>query len=749
MSTREAGPGPARAGKRARARGRPGGEAILQAVVHAAAAFLKSPDWERGVPEVLRRLGLATGVSRVYVFENHRGTDGKLLVSQRYEWTAPGVQPQMGNPLLQDVPLYGMGYERWEELLSAGRIVQGPVASFPAGERSFLRSQEIRSLAVVPILAEQSWWGFMGFDDCVEERAWSPALLAILQTAADLFGAMVTRKDLEERWRRLAEATTEGILLHDGSTILDGNQRLAQLVGRPLEEVIGRSPFDFLAPEFREFARAHARDDRADPYEVRVVRRDGSQFPAELQGRTLRYRGEDVRVVAVRDLTLRKNAEENERRLLLEQDARRDAEAAERRAEFLAEASRVLASSLDTSTTLAQVAQLAVPFLADCCAVDLLEGGNLRRVATAEAGPHADRLLQVSTDEPGAGSPPDPLSERVLRGETVLILGAPPREPPSDGAPAPGSGVPASTLLLPIRSRERVVGTMSFLTLENAREPGPEDRKVAEELARRTGLALEHARLFEEAQAAVRARDEILSVVTHDLRNPLGVILGGAATLLELQPTPVQQRVVELISRNARRMDRMVDDLLEVTRMERGRLTLELRDYPTEALVGEAAAMMQPLADAQGVLLETAISDPLRPVRADAGRVIQVLSNLVGNAIKFTPAGGSVRVECVSIGEEACFMVTDTGPGISPDQIPHLFSAFWQADSADRRGLGLGLSIARGIVEAHDGRIWVESQVGVGSTFFFTLPHCEPALEPGATSPTDPASASVGRRPLL
>jgi PAS domain S-box-containing protein len=748
MSTREAGPGAASAVKAARARKRPGGEAILQAVVHAAAAFLKSPDWERGVPEVLRRLGLATGVSRVYVFENHRDTDGKLLVSQRYEWTAQSVQSQMDNPLLQDVPLYEMGYERWEELLSAGRIVQGPVANFPVGERDFLWSQEIRSLAIVPILAEQSWWGFMGFDDCVEERAWSPALLAILQTAADLFGAMVTRKDLEERWRRLAEATTEGILFHDGSTILDGNQRLAQLVGRPLEEVIGRSPFDFLAPEFRDFARAHAREDRADPYEVRVVRRDGSQFPAELQGRKLRYRGEDVRVVAVRDLTLRRNAEENERRLLLEQEARRDAEAAERRAEFLAEASRVLASSLDTSTTLAQVAQLAVPFLADCCEVHLLEGGSLRRVATAEAGPHTDRLLQVSTDEPGAGSPPDPLSERVLRGETVLILGAPSHElaREGDGAPAPGSGVPASTLLLPVRSRERVVGTLSFLTLENGREPGPEDRKVAEELARRTGLALEHARLFEEAQAAVRARDEILSVVTHDLRNPLGVILGGAATLLELQPTPVQQRVAELISRNARRMDRMVNDLLEVTRIERGRLTLELRDYPTEALVGEAAAMMQPLADAQGILLETAISDPLPPVRADAGRVIQVLSNLVGNAIKFTPAGGSVRVECVSIGEEACFMVTDTGPGIPPDQIPHLFSAFWQADSADRRGLGLGLSIARGIVEAHDGRIWVESQVGAGSTFFFTLPHCEPTLD----TPLGSASGvSGGHRPLL
>jgi signal transduction histidine kinase len=128
-------------------------------------------------------------------------------------------------------------------------------------------------------------------------------------------------------------------------------------------------------------------------------------------------------------------------------------------------------------------------------------------------------------------------------------------------------------------------------------------------------------------------------------------------------------------------------------------------------------------------------------VLADGSRVLQVLSNLVGNAIKFTPDGGSVRIACAADGESARFSVTDTGPGIPPEQIPQLFGRFWQADSADRRGVGLGLSIAKGIVEAHGGRIWVESRVGAGSTFHFTLP----LVAPEAREAPVPVGADVSR----
>jgi PAS domain S-box-containing protein len=712
------------------------GRAVLRSVGQAAAAFVGNPS-SIGIPDGLRRLGLATGVGRVWVVEAHRQPDGRLLHAARHEWTAPGIPRRTDDPHLRDVSFRDVGLGRWEQLLAAGRPIHGVASGFADGEREFLRSRGVLSVALVPIMVEDAWWGYLGFDDCAEERRWSPAVLATLRTAADLFGAMITRRDLEERLRCLAAATTEGILFHDGATILDGNQRLAQLVDLPLTEIIGQDPFRFLAPEYRDLAREHALNDTPEPYEVRVVRRDGSQFPALVQGRRLPYRGREARVVAVRDITWRKEAQENERRLAREQAARRDAEAAERRAEFLAEVSRVLASSLDTSTTLWKVAQLAVPYLAARCAVDIVQDGRLRRIASAAVGPGAEPPPAGHADEPSGGAVLE--RDRVLAGETVLIRRVPGREVLGLGADAaePWDCAAVSGLLVPIRARDQVVGIMSFLSVADEREYRAEDRELAEELAGRTGMALEHARLFDEAQAAVRTRDEVLSVVTHDLRNPLGVILGGAATLLELQPEGVQRRLCELISSNALRMDRMVNDLLEVARADLGRLALDLVELPVEALVAEAGAMMRPLAEAQGIGLETETA-PSLPVRADSGRVLQVLSNLIGNAVKFTPAGGSIRLECVPIGGEACFMVSDTGPGIPPDQIPHLFGAFWQADSLDRRGLGLGLSIARGIVEAHGGRIWVESQVGAGSTFFFTLPHVTAS---GAEPPGDAASA--------
>jgi PAS domain S-box-containing protein len=690
------------------------GEAILQAVVHAGEAFLKNPDWEQGIPEVLRRLGQATGASRVYVFENRNTPDGSLLVSQRYEWTAPGVRSELGNSHLQEFPLYARGFHRWAELLAAGQTVQGSVADFPQAERELLREQQILSLAVVPIVVEDGWWGFMGFDDCESERSWSPSVLAALRTGADLFGAMVTRRYLEERWRSLADATSDGILFHDGVRILDANHRAAELVGWPLNDVIGRNPFDFIAPACRDIAREHARADSRVPYEVSVIRRDGSEFPAEFEGKRTHFRGSEVRVVIVRDLTLRKQGEENERRLLLEQRARREAEAAERRAEFLAEVSRVLGSSMDTSTTLAQLARVAVPYLADSCVIDLVEGPLLRSVAVAGVPVLSDGISSACVESGGSRSP-DPVDLRVMAGDSVLI-----RDSESGADPAGDSGT-RCTLRVPVRSAERVLGIMTLRTAPDASQARI-DEPLAEELARRAGVALQHARLFHEAHAAVRSREEILSVVTHDLRNPLGVVLGGAATLLELNDDPVQRRMAELISKNAKLMNRMVNDLLEVTRIEHGRLNLEFQNLPAGALLQDAAAMMRPLAELQSIRLEAVIGHEATHVRADPARVLQVLSNLVGNAIKFTPPGGLVRVEVTAGPGEARFTVSDTGPGIPADQIPHLFGAFWQANSSDRRGLGLGLSIARGIVEGHGGRIWVQSEPGAGSTFFFTLP---------------------------
>jgi signal transduction histidine kinase len=185
---------------------------------------------------------------------------------------------------------------------------------------------------------------------------------------------------------------------------------------------------------------------------------------------------------------------------------------------------------------------------------------------------------------------------------------------------------------------------------------------------------------------------------------------------------PAEQRQLRMMRRAAERMNRLIHDLLDIKHIEQGRLSVDPRVEMMSAIVRETVEMLRPLADAQALALETEVPDELPKVLADAPRIQQVLSNLVGNAIKFTPRGGRITLRAESELSEVRLAVTDTGVGIPADQLPHVFGRFWQGARTDRRGIGLGLSIARGIVEAHRGRIWVESRLGEGSTFYFTVP---------------------------
>jgi signal transduction histidine kinase len=185
---------------------------------------------------------------------------------------------------------------------------------------------------------------------------------------------------------------------------------------------------------------------------------------------------------------------------------------------------------------------------------------------------------------------------------------------------------------------------------------------------------------------------------------------------------PQERRQVEIVRRAADRMNRMIQDLLDVKRLESGRLGLEPKPESVSGLIADTLEMLRPLATGSSITLESHLSPTLPSVMADAARISQVLSNLVGNAVKFTPREGLITITAERQDAEVRFAVIDTGPGIPAEQLPHIFGRFWQAKSSDRRGIGLGLAIAKGIVEAHRGRIWVESSVGLGSTFYFTLP---------------------------
>ena len=239
------------------------------------------------------------------------------------------------------------------------------------------------------------------------------------------------------------------------------------------------------------------------------------------------------------------------------------------------------------------------------------------------------------------------------------------------------------------------------------------------------GLTRREQRARAAAESAVRTRDEVVSIVSHDLRNPLSTVQMAAAYLLDSLPADAvrasDRKSLQMIKRAAESMARMIQDLLDIARIESGHLAVQRAVFPLAAFMDEAATMLRPLAENQRQRLDVTVADGVDSVCADRDRLLQILSNLVGNAVKFTPPGGTITMAAEAEDGAVRFRVSDTGTGIHPEHVPHLFDRFWQATRTDRRGLGLGLPIVKGLVEAHGSRIVVTSTVGQGTTFSFTI----------------------------
>ena len=495
------------------------------------------------------------------------------------------------------------------------------------------------------------------------------------------------------------------------------------ILGRihPDDAALLRSAIDDAVINGRDFSVDH-----------RVVRGPGDIRNVRSQGRVVKdATGKPTMIIgAGHDITEQKAAEVVARQLIEERAARAAAEGAERRAAVLAEASRLLGTSFDYQTTLSRLTRLAVPAIADYCTVDLVgHDGEIERVAVAHVDAAKENLLWEVKRWVRAGAPMSPHLQRALvDGEPMMIPVL------SDAMTASAALDEEHGLLLwklrahsfvsvPLKVSGKPIGVLVLYTSESQRQFDEDDLALAEELARRAALAVENARLYHEAQLATRARDQMLGIVAHDLRNPLNTILMASELLEEVLAPDVQKsRQVQMVRRAGKQMNHLIQDLLDVKRIENGRLAVEPRAVRAIALLNEAVEMLRSLATARGLDLALEEDDHLPMVKADPQRIHQVFSNLIGNAIKFTPKGGRISVSGKQRGADVYMGVTDTGPGIPAEQLPHVFGQFWQARGADHRGIGLGLAIAKGIVEAHNGRIWVESTIGEGSSFYFTLP---------------------------
>jgi PAS domain S-box-containing protein len=405
---------------------------------------------------------------------------------------------------------------------------------------------------------------------------------------------------------------------------------------------------------------------------------------------------------------------------------------------FVADAALTLSGSLTHDEVLHRVTSLAVPSFADfSLAYETDSHGLLRHVASTHQDPSRKSLL----DEVARLYRPDPANSNcsVVRALTTrqptLVERVTPEFLDREGFEPRVRALfdelaPVSWMAIPLVARDRKLGAIVFALSGSERRYTDKDATVGGRLGSRAALAMHNALLYTTAQEALAARDEVLAIVAHDLRNPLHTIGMTAQLLTEVQLDESKRaRQLETIGRATERMNRLIQDLLDVTRVEAGKsIAIERRVVRPSAFIRDACESFVLEAREKQIRLEWDVSDEVPEVSADVGRIVQVLSNLIGNALKFTPEGGRIDVRAIKDKEGLLVSVRDSGRGIPAEDIDRIFRPFWQAPRAGRTGAGLGLAISRGIVEQHGGRVWVESREGVGSTFCFTLP-AAPARE--------------------
>lgn len=414
----------------------------------------------------------------------------------------------------------------------------------------------------------------------------------------------------------------------------------------------------------------------------------------------------------------------------LERQARREHEARERLA-FLAEASALLGSSLDFEQTFVNVGRLATARFCDLCVIDLVseKTGAVRRTHAFHADPLRQRLAERLCAYP-------PCVDDLARPTGALLSGWPAlrRRIDVDWLKSAAQDdvhfdllwnqIGARSLVaVPLVARQRRIGVLLFLR-SGARSPFEEsDGLLAEDLVYRASLAIDNALLYRDAQTAVRVRDDLVAVISHDLRNPLSVIQMQVRMIQRVSaPSETKlQQAIGRIERGSRRMAVLLEDLVDMTKLQEGRFVVEARPETVGHVVGDAIELLEPLAERKSIQLTLDLSNPEQIIHADADRIHRVLANLVGNAIKFTPVGGEVHLAAEPRNGHVRFSVIDTGEGLSAEHQLRVFDRAWQA-SQRPEGSGLGLYIAKGIVEAHGGHIWVESEPGKGARFYFTLP---------------------------
>jgi PAS domain S-box-containing protein len=416
------------------------------------------------------------------------------------------------------------------------------------------------------------------------------------------------------------------------------------------------------------------------------------------------------------------------------------------RLRFLAEASTLLASSLDYETTVANIAELAVPALASSCVIDLLGADDqLERVATVFDSGELSRLVDENRRRnPITADTRHPAREVLATGLTIFYPEIAPDLLPLvvDDRPESLALVrrlnPTSCVFVALRARGRTLGVMSLSTAGARRRFDDRDRVLIEDLAQRVAMAVDNARLHEgerrsraEAEAANQAKSDFLAIMSHELRTPLTAVVGYTELLADEVVGPVNETQHDHLMRvraSSEHLLMLIEDILSFARIEAGREQVRIEEFGLAALLEQAAVIVRPLAEKKNLAFTLAGHDSRVVMRSDPQKVRQIIINLLANAVKFTTTG-AVKLHATVHGDRVAFEVADTGSGIALEHLERVFDAFWQVDQRITRkagGTGLGLSVARQLARLLGGDVSVRSTAGEGSSFTVDLPIVAP-----------------------
>jgi PAS domain S-box-containing protein len=542
----------------------------------------------------------------------------------------------------------------------------------------------------------------------------------------------------EEIFRAMFDNATDAVVTIDKlGRIMYFNSRAQSMFGYAEREVLGNPMITLVVDRSHEdYRRIRVGDPQVKRRTAELIgkRKDGAEFPIEVSLSGWSTMQQSFATAIIRDITDRKRAEVTSASFVTEERARRaEAELAEQRATFLSEASAAVTSSLDYVATLSSLARLAVPRFSDLCIVYVLEDHNTIRRLAMEHANQSRLAVQLEIDRsyppslrdtygPGAVLRSGKVHWRTQVSDSLLVEMAHAEE----HLKLLRKTIPKSIIIVPMTARGRIVGAIEFAITESNRRYDSRDVALAEDLAHRAGIAVDNASLYREtqqalftAQKAIASRDELIAIVSHDLKNPLHSIGLGASNAM---------KSLDIVSHSAARMNRLISDLLDIASIDARNLSIRREPSQPAQIVAQVSEMLEPFAKAKGIQLRREIQDNLPSIDVDPSRIEQVLSNLIGNSVKFTPKDGTITIGAEKQGEDVCFVVSDTGPGIPPEHFEHIFDRHWQAKETAHLGTGLGLAIAKGIVESHGGQIWVTSNPGQGSSFYFTIPTAKPAV---------------------